>query len=75
MGARIVKILDETGLSIRQAELRTGISYVEFSRIRQAKLRRFTLDRLMTILESLGEDVEIYVTVHARETRVALPAE
>lgn len=69
LGARIVRILDEAGLSIRQAELRSGISYVEFSRIRQGKLRRFTIDRLMSILECLGEDVEVSVTVHPREAR------
>jgi predicted XRE-type DNA-binding protein len=75
MGVRIVKILDEAKLSIRQAEVRTGISHVEFSRIRQAKLRRFTLDRLMTILESLGQDVEVSVTVHPRDLRITAPAE
>lgn len=66
LGARISRILDETGMSVRQAEVRTGVSYVEFSRIRQAKLRRFTIDRLMSILESLGQDLEVSVTIHAR---------
>lgn len=66
LGARIVRILDEAGLSIRQAEVRTGVSHIEYSRIRQAKLRRFTIDRLMAILESLGQDVEVSVTVHPR---------
>ncbi|HBK06090.1 MAG TPA: XRE family transcriptional regulator [Acetobacteraceae bacterium] len=66
LGARIVRILDEAGLSIRQAEVRTGVSHIEFSRIRQAKLRRFTIDRLMSILECLGQDVEVSVTVHPR---------
>lgn len=69
LGARIVRILDDAGLSVRQAELRSGVSYVEFSRIRQAKLRRFTIDRLMSILECLGEEVEVSVTVHPRETK------
>lgn len=66
LGARIVRILDEAGLSIRHAEVRTGVSHIEFSRIRQAKLRRFTIDRLMAILEALGQDVEVSVTVHPR---------
>lgn len=66
LGARIVRILDEASLSIRQAEVRTGVSHVEYSRIRQAKLRRFTIDRLMAILEALGQDVEVSVTVHPR---------
>ena len=72
LGARIVRILDDAGLSIRQAEVRTGVSHIEFSRIRQAKLRRFTLDRLMAILERLGQDVELSVTVHPRETQQAV---
>jgi predicted XRE-type DNA-binding protein len=74
MGTRIVKILDEAGLSVRHAELHTGVSHVEFSHIRQAKLRRFTLDRLMAILESLGQDVEISVTVHSRMAQEVAPA-
>ena len=69
LGARIVKILEETGLSIRQAEVRTGVSHIDLSRIRQEKLRRFTLDRLMAILENLGQDVEVSVTVHPRAMR------
>jgi len=75
LGARIVGILDDAGLSIRQAEVRTGVSHIEFSRIRQTKLRRFTLDRLMAILESLGQDVQLSVTVHPRETQEAAPGE
>ena len=71
LGARIVRILDEAGMSVRQAEVRTGVSHIEFSRIRQAKLRRFTIDRLMAILEALGQDVEVSVTVHPRDISAA----
>ena len=67
LGARIVRILDEANLSVRQAEVRTGVSHIDFSRIRQVKLRRFTIDRLMDILEALGQDVEVSVTVHPRD--------
>ncbi|MDR3529954.1 MAG: XRE family transcriptional regulator [Rhodopila sp.] len=74
MGARIVNILDEAGLSIRQAEIRTGVSHIEFSRIRQAKVRRFTIDRLMSILDSLGQAVKVSVTVHSRDQKEATPA-
>jgi len=66
LGAEIIKILDEDGLSTRQAETRTGVSHSEFSRIRQAKFVRFTIDRLMAILVSLGQEVEVSVTVHPR---------
>jgi predicted XRE-type DNA-binding protein len=72
MGAQIIKILDREGLSTRQAESRTGISHSEFSRIRRASFSRFTIDRLMTILGRLGQEVKISVKVHARESAAAL---
>jgi predicted XRE-type DNA-binding protein len=66
MGTQIMKILEGEGLSTRQAEARTGVSHSEFSRIRQGKFSRFTIDRLMAILSLLGQDVELSVTVHPR---------
>ncbi|MBV9825341.1 MAG: XRE family transcriptional regulator [Alphaproteobacteria bacterium] len=71
MGTQIMKILDEEGLSTRQAETRTGVSHSEFSRIRQAKFSRFTIDRLMAILARLGQEVELSVRVHPRGKRDA----
>jgi len=73
MGTQIMKILDEEGLSTRQAEARTGVSHSEFSRIRQAKFGRFTVDRLMTILGHLGQEVELSVTVHPRTKHETMP--
>jgi len=69
LGTQIMKILDADGLSTRQAEARTGISHSEFSRIRQAKFSRFTIDRLMGILARLGQEVELSVSVRPREER------
>lgn len=66
LGTQIMKILADEGLSTRQAEARTGVSHSEFSRIRQAKFSRFTIDRLMTILARLGQEVELSVFVHPR---------
>ncbi|HEV3111351.1 MAG TPA: helix-turn-helix transcriptional regulator [Candidatus Binataceae bacterium] len=67
MGAQIIKILDKRGLSTRQAQAHTGISHSEFSRIRRASFGRFTIDRLMTILYRLGQEVKISVDVHPRK--------
>ena len=67
LGTQIMKILDEDGLSTRQAEARTGVSHSEFSRIRQAKFSRFTIDRLIAILGRLGQQVEVSVTLRPRE--------
>ena len=64
--AEIIKVLDEQGLSTRQAEARTGIVHAEFSRIRNVRLARFTFDRLLTILGKLGQHVEFSVTVTPR---------
>ena len=69
LGTQIMKILDDDGLSTRQAEARTGVSHSEFSRIRQAKFSRFTIDRLIVILGRLGQQVEVSVTLRPREAR------
>ena len=73
MGAQIMSILDREGLSTQQAEARTGVSHADFSRIRQAKFSRFTIDRLMSILGLLGQEVELSVTVHPRVSQAAFP--
>ena len=67
LAAEIIKVLDAQGLSTRQAEARTGIAYAEFSRIRNVKLERFTFDRLLAILDKLGQHVELSVTVTPRQ--------
>jgi predicted XRE-type DNA-binding protein len=69
MGAQIMRILEEEGLSTRDAEERSGVSHSEFSRIRQGKFSRFTIDRLMGILGRLGQEVELSVSVHPRKAR------
>jgi predicted XRE-type DNA-binding protein len=66
IAAKIINILDERKLSIRDAEKLTGVSHSEFSRIRNAQLRRFTLDRMIAILGKLDEDVEVNVTFRPR---------
>src|SRR3989442_1596166 len=49
LAAEIIKALDREGLSVRSAQGRTGIAAADFSRIRNADLGRFTVDRLMSI--------------------------
>ncbi|MBI3129655.1 MAG: XRE family transcriptional regulator [Candidatus Tectomicrobia bacterium] len=65
LAAQIIKILDDEGLSLRQAEKRSGVSNADFSRIRNADLGRFTIDRLMAILNRLDRRVEVRVKVTA----------
>ena len=70
LAAEIIRALDRDGLSVRGAHSRTGIAAADFSRIRNADLGRFTVDRLMTILNRLGSRVEVKVRVRRAE-RVA----
>lgn len=65
LAAKIVKVLDHESLTVRQAAIHTGIAAADFSRIRSVKLDRFTIDRLMTILEKLDQRVEVKVTIKA----------
>jgi len=66
LAAEIVKALDKESLTVRDAEARTGIAAADFSRIRQVKLDRFTIDRLMRILDRLNRDVQIKISVAPR---------
>jgi predicted XRE-type DNA-binding protein len=63
LAAEIIKTLDRDRLSVRQAHARTGIAAADYSRIRNADLGRFTLDRLVGILNRLGSRVEVKVKV------------
>lgn len=68
LAAKIISTLDERGLSTREAEKLTGVSHSEFSRIRNARLERFTLDRMIAILGKLDEDVEVSVAFQHRRS-------
>ena len=61
LAAEIIKALDREGLSVRGAQGRTGIAAADFSRIRNAELGRFTVDRLMSIINRLGSRVDVKV--------------
>jgi predicted XRE-type DNA-binding protein len=67
IAAKIIDILADRKLSIRDAEKLTGVSHSEFSRIRNTQLRRFTLDRMIVILGKLDENVEVKVTIRPRQ--------
>lgn len=67
LAAEIIKTVDEQDLSVRKAHAQTGFAAADFSRIRNADLGRFTIDRLMTILNSLGSKIEVSVQVKHRE--------
>jgi predicted XRE-type DNA-binding protein len=68
LAAEIIKMLDREGLSVRGAHSRTGIAAADFSRIRSADLGRFTLDRLVSIINRLGSRIEIKVKVRRAQS-------
>src|ERR1700693_6009579 len=63
LAAEIIKEVDRERLTVRAAHRRTGIAAADFSRIRNADLGRFTVDRLMTIIDRLGSRIEVKVRV------------
>lgn len=63
LAAEIVKALDREGLTVRAAAERTGTAAADFSRIRKVDLDRFTVDRLMKVINRLGGRVDVSVKV------------
>jgi predicted XRE-type DNA-binding protein len=66
LAAKIIAVLDDNKLGVQAAATMTGIAASEFSRIRNVKLDRFTLDRMITILGRLGQEVEVSISVKPR---------
>jgi hypothetical protein len=67
LAAEIIRALDRDQLSVRAAHGRTGFAAADFSRIRNAELGRFTVDRLMSIMNRLGSRVEVKIRVRRAE--------
>ena len=63
LAAEIIKALDRDKLTVRAAHARTGIAAADFSRIRNADLARFTVDRLVGVINRLGSRIEVRLTV------------
>jgi predicted XRE-type DNA-binding protein len=68
LAAEIIRVMDAREMSARHAESLTGIAATDFSRIRNVKLDRFTIDRLVTVLEGLDQHIQVKVTAkpHSR---------
>ncbi len=66
LAAEIIHILDEEGLSVRAAGKRSGVPYTDFSRIRNLDLDRFTIDRLMKIINCFDRRVDVQLSVKPR---------
>ena len=68
LAAEIIKALDREHLTVRAAHGRTGIAAADFSRISNADLGRFTVDRLISIINRLGSRVEVKIRLHRADT-------
>jgi uncharacterized protein len=67
LAARIVAALDRRGLTVREAEARTGHAAADFSRLRGGQLERFTIERLLAMAESLGERLALSLVAQGGE--------
>ena len=73
LAAEIIGILNARNLSKRKAASITGIDPADITRIRNADLKGFTMDRMVKILATLNHRVE--VKVHPIRTRRAKSAD
>lgn len=71
LAAQVLRVLDEAGLSTRKAQELSGFDHGDFSRVRRARLERFTVERLIAMLEGLGQEVAVSVEVHPRRPEAA----
>ena len=75
LAARIIAVLDGRGLSVRQAAALTHFAAADFSRIRNADLGWFTLDRLMKMLAALDSGLRVTLHVNVQQGgEVVMPA-
>ena len=61
LAVAISRVIEERGLTQRQAAAVMGIDQPKVSHLLRGRLRDFSTDRLMGFLTSLGRDLEIVV--------------
>ena len=74
LAARVIAVLDERGLSVRKAASVSGFAAADFSRVRNADLGRFTLDRLMKMIGALDDRIRVTVRIGLHEASQAVMA-
>lgn len=75
IAARIINILDEEGLSLRKAAALTGYQHADFARIRKVDLGRFTLDKLVKMVNALDDENEVYINFRPRTVMSVQPSQ
>ncbi len=66
LAAQVIDILDDRKLTAIKAARLTGYAAADFSRLRNADLGRFTLDRLFKILRALDDGIEVTIQLIPR---------
>jgi uncharacterized protein len=73
LAACIVSALERQGLTVREAQTKTGQAAADFSRLRGGQLERFTVERLLGIAEALGERLSLSVTADKGHSGPVMP--
>ncbi len=68
---RIAELIDEKGLTQREAAEILDLPQSKVSCLMNGKLSLFSLDHLFELLNALGRDVEIIIKPKTKEERVA----
>lgn len=68
LAAQIINILDSRQLTVRAAAEETVTAAADYSRIRKAKLERFTSDRMMSVLGKLDQKVDVKIKISLKVT-------
>lgn len=71
LAAEIIATLDRRKLTVREGEKLIGVTAADLSRIRNADLRRFTIDRLVRVLNALDRRVTVKVSKISSTNRTA----
>ncbi len=61
LGAEIFRILKERKLTHEEAANLLGVEHIEVSRLKDAKLSDYSVERLMRFLNQLNRDIEIRI--------------
>ena len=61
LATQIIGALEDQALSVRKAASLTGFAGADFSRVRNAELGRFSIDRLIKMLAALDDGIEVSI--------------
>ena len=70
LAAGIIRILRERDLNGARAAALAEVNEADLSRVRNADLNRFTIDRLVRIINRLDSRVQVAVSLRPREHRI-----